>query len=985
MRRVLYACVAVLVVVAIAAATGWAFRIPITTHFLSERLDRAGFPGAEFEVTDLGWSRIRIAPLVLAGDDGPAVERVSVRFAPLQLWRGDIRHLDVSLIGLSARLKRSAGTLRIVGMPNGPGAGDAPARAGRGVAGLAAVPTLHLRDARIALESPVGRWSARVDADMEGGASGPRSARIDAGIVNNRLVVEGEASARYDGDRVVASARLRENDGFEVELKGRVDDPAGEARSRLEYRFDMPAAADLPWPFLPGAPPTSGRIELAGSATGDIASMAVPQSLAGGLRAMIAGQWRGDYRIESRGLAMNARFEALDLDVAGEWRTESGRLSVSAGDSGELRIARIAEPLWSRLSPPAAAEPLLAGPVRVRWRAGDWLHASSSSDGDGIRLRGFPRFTVDWPERPGAADVEAHINGLLGPDRRLRTFGVADATLDVRDLRIGGIAIDRIALVGGINDVLDKPTGELDLSVDLPALERGDARARSLGLRMPLAIATDAGRTRVSLRGEGRMEAEAIALPGGLRSAGPFVARVIGGALRMDEQPDYDLELVTDKVRFEAGPGTPDRLGAITLGGGSVMISGDDAGILPRTIRLNGYGAHLPAHDLRIDGIAGRLQPRATNNWLTFGVERVHQSGVEPLIAPIAFAGSVTRRPDGLTLTGEGRVAAGDLPFTFTGEALANAAAGIVNVDLGDFAFSPDGLQPQDVMPVLGDRVEADGNARGGVRVTWGEDGIDGSATAAVADMHLTMDTAMISGLRGELQLDQLRPPRTNRPQRLVADSIDAGVRIGRPTLEFGVRRLPGSGSGIRVIAAEGRVIEGTVAVRDWFFDPSARVYDPTVVVEGVSLEKLLERLSIKGLEGRGQLSGPIPVFITDEGVAIREGRLRGLGGHVRYRSERAERALADTDRTVDLMLQALRDFDYEKLEIDLVRELRGASRIDIQMQGSNPDVLDGHPFDFNISITGDVEPLLKAVARGRELTDELIERHLRMKKTESE
>jgi len=54
-------------------------------------------------------------------------------------------------------------------------------------------------------------------------------------------------------------------------------------------------------------------------------------------------------------------------------------------------------------------------------------------------------------------------------------------------------------------------------------------------------------------------------------------------------------------------------------------------------------------------------------------------------------------------------------------------------------------------------------------------------------------------------------------------------------------------------------------------------------------------------------------------------------------------------------------------------------------MQGSNPDVLEGHPFDFNISITGDVEPLLEAVARGRELTDELIERHLQLRKTESQ
>jgi hypothetical protein len=246
MRGILYGGLGLLVVVAIAAAIGWAFRIPMATHLLADRLDRAGFPEAEFEITELGWSRIRIQRLSLGGDEAPAVDRVSAHFQPLQLWRGDTRHLEISLMGLSARMEPSAGIMRIAGMPQASGEGEAPAGAGKGLAGLAAVPTLHLRDARISVESPVGRWLTTIDADIEGGPAGPSSARIDAGIVNNRLVVEGEASARYDGDRIAGSARLRENDGFGIELNGRVDDPMGAARSRLEYRVDMPAAADLP-------------------------------------------------------------------------------------------------------------------------------------------------------------------------------------------------------------------------------------------------------------------------------------------------------------------------------------------------------------------------------------------------------------------------------------------------------------------------------------------------------------------------------------------------------------------------------------------------------------------------------------------------------------------------------------------------------------------------------------------------------------------
>jgi len=123
MRGILYGGLGLLVVVAIAAAIGWAFRIPMATHLLADRLDRAGFPEAEFEITELGWSRIRIQRLSLGGDEAPAVDRVSAHFQPLQLWRGDTRHLEISLMGLSARMEPSAGIMRIAGMPQASGEG----------------------------------------------------------------------------------------------------------------------------------------------------------------------------------------------------------------------------------------------------------------------------------------------------------------------------------------------------------------------------------------------------------------------------------------------------------------------------------------------------------------------------------------------------------------------------------------------------------------------------------------------------------------------------------------------------------------------------------------------------------------------------------------------------------------------------------------------------------------------------------------------
>ena len=44
-------------------------------------------------------------------------------------------------------------------------------------------------------------------------------------------------------------------------------------------------------------------------------------------------------------------------------------------------------------------------------------------------------------------------------------------------------------------------------------------------------------------------------------------------------------------------------------------------------------------------------------------------------------------------------------------------------------------------------------------------------------------------------------------------------------------------------------------------------------------------------------------------------------------------------------------------------------------MLGSNPEVLDGHPFDINLNLETDLAPLLDALGAGQRLSEELMER----------
>ena len=49
-----------------------------------------------------------------------------------------------------------------------------------------------------------------------------------------------------------------------------------------------------------------------------------------------------------------------------------------------------------------------------------------------------------------------------------------------------------------------------------------------------------------------------------------------------------------------------------------------------------------------------------------------------------------------------------------------------------------------------------------------------------------------------------------------------------------------------------------------------------------------------------------------------------------------------------------------------------------LELEGRNPEVLDGHPFQINITLTGNMGPLIEALREGRVITRDLLRRSWR-------
>jgi len=975
MRRLLYTGIGLGVLLLGAAAVLWSLRIPLATWYATQRLDAAGLSEMQFEITALEWGRAQVGAVRIGGPQGPSVDRITARFDPLALWRGDYGGIEYHIVGPRATLETTEDGLRIAGWPEGLDArADQRMPAGSVLAALSELPDLQVRRARLALDAAVGRWQVRGRLDTKAGAGSQRAAHLEAEIANTRLRVDGTLNVDYDGRALRARARVGENDGFRVRLQGELAGPRDQPRLTLDYGVLMPAAADLPWALLPGRAPKAGRLRLEGEAAGRLRALRPPGDVAGWVNALARGDWQGAWQVHSRDLALADGFSGLTLDAAGAWQARRGGLTVTTAGEGALQLERIAPGLWRRLAP-AAARPYLAGPLRVRWPQGDWLQIEPAPNGRGATVELLPRLRLDWPQQAGTGNIQARLRARLTGLSDLAALDVPEASLDFSNLRLGEVRVGRVALVGGVEGLLGEPAGEIDLSVDLPAVERRGVRARDVSLRLPLRLESGEGGRRLRVRAPGRLRGARVGLPGAYRLAGPAAVAIPDGRLQLAAAQRYRLKLEPESLRLEPTDAQA-ALPAVAVEAGELALTGHlNAGDLER-LALRAGAARLPGQGVAMEGVAATWRPSARSDWLRFEIARLQRAQAEPRVPPVQLQGRVSREPSAYGLAGQGTLGAGAAPFEFAGEVEPGGTSGQVNVTLPPLEFRPESLQPRALLSSLNGLAQVRGRIGGQLEVVWDDGGLRGRARARIRDFGFARGPLEVAGLSGNLELARLRPPRTRQRQRLEASRFRAGLTIDEPRMAFAVARLPSGGTGLHVAEAQGRLLDGTVAVRDWAFDPAARVHKFAVRVDGISLAQTLERLRIPSLEGRGTLSGRVPVSVTPRGIAVRDGRLRGRDGHIRYRPARAER-LAGGSRMLSLTLRALRDFRYDRIEIGVDRHLGGNSRVDIHLLGHNPDVLDGHPFDFNIALTGEVAPLLEAVVRGRALTHALIERHL--------
>lgn len=716
-----------------------------------------------------------------------------------------------------------------------------------------------------------------------------------------------------------------------------------------------------------------------------------------------AGDWSAALTLTGQGIDWPGRFGGGEVLLALDASQSGGSLAVLPAQTAEISAGSLDPALLEALALPADLRTQLGTGVRLRLLpvdAGAPL-LTLQRGSEGFILDPALRAVLESGPAAAVAGLKAHLTTELNFYPQI--IDIYEFNFSLSDWDIGGQKIVSAAASGRFNGPPEELRGALDLQGEIAprltgleigstlvswplsltadlaggrlsgsgplqatakTIRQGELRLASLRAALDADVELTREPTSLTLAAPGRLEANDLRLGArriarlraqleenrfdwssdvGIRHAA--AGRWASMALQIAQNGQTLLEADVDPGRWRVeGASPPDAAYA-----GSFVASQATLDLAAPPLRLEGLQleAPLPPQPNRTVALAGRLSHTAT----------------PPLMPPLELAGTLAPTEAGYALALRGEGLKGALEAELQAQVRPQAPLIDAALRLAPLAFAPGGVQPRDLTPLLAPLEDASGSLAATARLLWGPGGLDSGATVEIENLDFTYDgTLEVGGLAGTLDFDSLRPLRAPPPQILTADRLEAGLVLDDLRADVGV--LPSGPDGpprVQIVAAEAAALGGRLMLREGLIDPAGGRQEARLLVEGIAVQELASLFDAEGVSATGSLSGEIPLVVTDGRITIAGGRLASESeGVLQVTSQAVRETLAAQSRETGLLAQALEDFRYEELSLNLDKPAEGDSTVTLKLLGANPDVLGGQPFDVNVNVTTDLEQILR-------------------------
>jgi hypothetical protein len=267
-------------------------------------------------------------------------------------------------------------------------------------------------------------------------------------------------------------------------------------------------------------------------------------------------------------------------------------------------------------------------------------------------------------------------------------------------------------------------------------------------------------------------------------------------------------------------------------------------------------------------------------------------------------------------------------------------------------------------------------------------------AQAPQLDLNLSLqglagiyDRTVLSGLDGQLQL-LLRGDRLQlKVPKLQLQQANPGVPIGPLLLQADYSAAvaaPGRGQ-LALRQAHSAFLGGRLWLEPATLDLSRGTLRLPVQLQGLDLEQFFRIYPAEGLTAHGVIDGQLPLQLSSTGISIQQGHLaaRSPGGVLQFHSERI-RALGRANPGMQLVAEALEDFQYQRLSSQVSYDEQGKLLLELRLEGRNPAIENGRPIHFSITLQEDIPTLLASLQLSDKVSD-LIKRRVQERLRQSQ
>ncbi len=349
----------------------------------------------------------------------------------------------------------------------------------------------------------------------------------------------------------------------------------------------------------------------------------------------------------------------------------------------------------------------------------------------------------------------------------------------------------------------------------------------------------------------------------------------------------------------------------------------------------------------------------------------VSDKNASPMFSPFIINGRGQLQEDKINLFGNARIENhdGDISQIFLEHDL-QSGIGNVLFDASSLTFIPAvkgnesiKLEAKDIVPPLkGIFNDTEGVLDTRAGISWAPNQpVKSFALISTDDLGFSPPIGIAQGIKGTIEIADILKLRTDKQQIINVDTFDPGIPIENGVLGF---ELSGNNS-IDINLVKWAFSNGTLSMRPvnipFGQSPKSLIID----AKDIDIAKLLRLAKIPNLEVEGVMSGTLPINIVDNTFEIVGGHLYGEGeGVLRYTGPAiggekpkpsATQKLKEkifgkpSPSATEIAIEALRELHYKVLQIDVDGRITGDMTFSVLLEGSNPALLQSHPFLFRI------------------------------------